>query len=44
MRHAWPLSEIRPSLEEPLNIALQYLEQTGQALNYVYVPSLLLNR
>jgi hypothetical protein len=40
MRHAWPLNETRPSLEEPLNIALQYLEQTGQALNYVYVSEL----
>jgi hypothetical protein len=40
MRHARPLNETRPSLEEPLNIALQYLEQTGQALNYVYVSEL----
>ena len=37
MRHVWPLNERNPALEEPLNIALQYLEQTGQALNYVYI-------
>jgi len=37
MRHPWPLSETNPTLEEALDIALEYLEQTGQALNYVYI-------
>jgi hypothetical protein len=40
MRHPWPLSETYPTLEEALDIALEYLEQTGQAINYVYVSRL----
>jgi hypothetical protein len=31
------LNETNPTLEEALEIALEYLEQTGQALNYVFI-------
>ena len=37
MSHPWPLSELNPTFEEALDIALAYLEQTGQASNYVYI-------
>lgn len=34
MLHRWPLDEGAPVLEEALNIALNYLELTGQAYPY----------
>ena len=43
MRHPWPLSETSPespAFEGALDIAMEYLEQTGQALNYVYISRL----
>jgi len=40
MRHVWPLNEKNSAFEEALNIALHYLEQTGQATNYMYVSEL----
>lgn len=40
MRHIWPLDEKNPVFNDAFDIAIQYLEQTGQALNYVYVSQL----